>query len=98
MKIVSNSLSKDLNEVFSVKRYFEYPHITAIDEKEVEGDEQMRFPGKFQIFSNSEKTLIVSAVTICNVNSNKLSKITEDDIINIGDLFGIIEFNDVSFL
>ena len=48
----------DLTEFFSVKRYFEYPHITAIDEKEVEGDEQMRFPGKFHIFPIQTKHLL----------------------------------------
>lgn len=53
-------LSYDIIEIFSVKRYFEYPHITAIDEKEVEGDEQMRFPGKFQIYSISDESLIFS--------------------------------------
>jgi len=62
----------------SVKRFFRYPHITAIDEKEADGT--MDFP----------------AVTLCNINTNKLSKITREDIMQIGNLFGIVQSDGVS--
>ena len=62
----------------SVQRFFQYPHITAIDEKEADGT--MDFP----------------AVTLCNINTNKLSQITEEDIVHIGPLFGIIQNDGVS--
>ena len=46
----------------------------------------------------AEGTMDFPAVTICNVNAIRISKLTKDDVYHVGQFFGLIQSDGVSLL
>ena len=44
----------------------------------------------------AEGTMDFPAVTICNVNAIRISKLTKDDVYHVGQFFGLIQSDGVS--
>jgi len=85
----------------SVIKYLSYPHITG-----------KTFPAQglwglvidcivISISAIDEKqadgTMDFPSVTICNVNSIRISKLSKEDIFHVGQFFGLIQNDGVSF-
>ena len=85
----------------SVIKYLSYPHITG-----------KTFPAEglwelvvdcivISISAIDEKqadgTMDFPSVTICNVNSIRISKLSKEDIFHVGQFFGLIQNDGVSY-
>ena len=80
----------------SVIKYLSYPHITGKTSSTLPTDRIM-----ISISAIDEKqadgTMDFPSVTICNVNSIRISKLSKEDIFHVGQFFGLIQNDGVSY-
>ena len=81
----------------SVIKYLSYPHITGKPFPSFDDWDVLKLKSNSAIDEKqADGTMDFPSVTICNVNSIRISKLSKEDIFHVGQFFGLIQNDGVS--